>query len=137
MCAGVDWPNFLMAFHEMGHIRYFMNYRNQSYLFRAGANPGFQEAVADVVPLATGEPRAHIVHNMSISICQYVMEFYFLTHQAQVVINFTHGTCPFVRPSVWRNKNTLQSKNQPRHNDYMGPDGSLNSQDLLSSPIFL
>ena len=33
-----------------------MRYRNQSYLFRDGANPGFHEGVADILSLAVGTP---------------------------------------------------------------------------------
>jgi len=38
----------------MGHIQYYMRYRNQSYFFRNGANPGFHEGVADILSLAVG-----------------------------------------------------------------------------------
>lgn len=40
----------------MGHIQYFMRYRNQSFMFRDGANPGFHEAVADILTLPVGTP---------------------------------------------------------------------------------
>ena len=33
-----------------------MRYRNQSYFFRDGANPGFHEGVADILSLAIGTP---------------------------------------------------------------------------------
>lgn len=36
----------------MGHIHYFLSYRDQSYLFRDGANPAFHEAIADALSLA-------------------------------------------------------------------------------------
>ena len=38
----------------MGHIQYYMNYNNLSYLFRDGANPGFHEGIADILSLAVG-----------------------------------------------------------------------------------
>lgn len=38
----------------MGHIQYQRSYRNESFLFREGANPGFHEGVADVISLAVG-----------------------------------------------------------------------------------
>ena len=38
----------------MGHIQYYMNYNNLSYLFRNGANPGFHEGIADILSLAVG-----------------------------------------------------------------------------------
>ncbi len=46
--------HLIIANHEMGHIQYMMNYRNQSFLYRFGANPGFHEGVADVLGLAVG-----------------------------------------------------------------------------------
>ena len=38
----------------MGHVQYFLQYNNQSYLYRDGANPGFHEGVADILSLAVG-----------------------------------------------------------------------------------
>ncbi len=37
-----------------------MCYKNQSYLFRDGANPGFHEGVADILSLAVGEWLEHV-----------------------------------------------------------------------------
>jgi len=54
MCTKVNEDDFVTVNHEMGHIQYFMRYRNQSYLFRGGANPGFHEGVADILSLAVG-----------------------------------------------------------------------------------
>ncbi len=53
-CTQVTEEDFVTVNHEMGHIQYFMRYRNQSYLFRSGANPGFHEGVADILSLAVG-----------------------------------------------------------------------------------
>ena len=38
----IDWltDDFVTVHHEMGHIQYFMSYRNQHWVFRNGANPG-------------------------------------------------------------------------------------------------
>ena len=36
----------------MGHVQYFLAYKDRSYLFRDGANPAFHEAVADALSLA-------------------------------------------------------------------------------------
>ena len=54
MCTKVNEEDFVTVNHEMGHIQYFMRYRNQSYFFRDGANPGFHEGVADILSLAVG-----------------------------------------------------------------------------------
>lgn len=40
----------------MGHIQYYILYKNQPFLFRAGANPGFHEAVGDTMALSTSNP---------------------------------------------------------------------------------
>ena len=41
---------------QMGHIEYFMQYTNQHYIFRDGANPGFHEAIGDALALAVTTP---------------------------------------------------------------------------------
>jgi len=51
-CTVVNQEDFETVNHEMGHIQYFLQYKHQSYLFRNGANPGFHEAVADILALA-------------------------------------------------------------------------------------
>lgn len=60
MCSEVTAYDFTTAHHEMGHIQYFMQYRNQSFLFRNGANPGFHEGMADVLSIATGKNMLHV-----------------------------------------------------------------------------
>jgi len=49
----------------MGHIQYYMRYRNQSYFFRDGANPGFHEGVADILSLAMKVPFSDFIQKMS------------------------------------------------------------------------
>lgn len=44
--------DLLSIFHQMGHIQYFMQYKNLPVIFRAGANPAFEEAVGSVVTLS-------------------------------------------------------------------------------------
>jgi peptidyl-dipeptidase A len=36
----------------MGHIEYYMSYRNQPFIFRNGANSGFHEAIGDTIALS-------------------------------------------------------------------------------------
>ncbi|KAK4008639.1 hypothetical protein OUZ56_013772 [Daphnia magna] len=59
MCTTVTQEDFVTVHHEMGHIQYFMNYRNQHWVFRNGANPGFHEAIGDTIALAVSTP-AHL-----------------------------------------------------------------------------
>lgn len=63
----------------MGHIQYYIQYnKNQPFLFRAGANPGFHEAVGDTMALSTSNPthlkkvRIYIIHCTIVqySLCQ-------------------------------------------------------------------
>ncbi|CAD5120084.1 DgyrCDS8665 [Dimorphilus gyrociliatus] len=56
MCAVVAQTDFLTIHHEMGHIEYYMSYRNQSYFYRNGANPAFHEAIGDTIALSAGNP---------------------------------------------------------------------------------
>jgi peptidyl-dipeptidase A len=42
--------------HEMGHIEYYLQYQNQSNCFREGANPGFHEAIGDLMALSVSTP---------------------------------------------------------------------------------
>ena len=56
MCAKVDQLNFQTIHHEMGHIQYYMHYKQQPVEFRKGANPGFHEAIGDLVALSVMSP---------------------------------------------------------------------------------
>lgn len=46
-----------MAHHEIGHIQYFMQYKDLPVTFREGANPGFHEAIGDVLALSVSTPK--------------------------------------------------------------------------------
>ena len=52
MCITPSAEDFAVIHHELGHVYYFLAYRNQPYLFRAGANDGFHEAIGDTVALS-------------------------------------------------------------------------------------
>ena len=56
-CTRVDMDNFIIVHHELGHIQYYLQYQNQSIAFRGGANPGFHEAVGDVLALSVATPK--------------------------------------------------------------------------------
>lgn len=43
--------------HEMGHIQYYLQYKDQPVSFRKGANPGFHEAIGDVLSLSVSTPK--------------------------------------------------------------------------------
>ena len=56
MCTKVDQDDFITVHHELGHIYYYMFYWNQPDVYRTGANPGFHEAVGDVLSLSVQTP---------------------------------------------------------------------------------
>ncbi|KAK7075582.1 hypothetical protein SK128_019629 [Halocaridina rubra] len=56
-CTQVTMEDLITAHHEMGHIQYDLQYRNQPFIFRDGANPGFHEAVGDVLALSASTPK--------------------------------------------------------------------------------
>ncbi|XP_055331231.1 angiotensin-converting enzyme-like [Paramacrobiotus metropolitanus] len=57
MCTLVNMPDLITIHHEMGHSQYFLQYTNQSVLFRDGANSGFHEAVGDTLALSVRTPK--------------------------------------------------------------------------------
>jgi peptidyl-dipeptidase A len=52
MCIEVNAEDFRTIHHELGHNFYYRAYKDQSYLYRAGANDGFHEAVGDTLALS-------------------------------------------------------------------------------------
>ncbi|XP_054280631.1 angiotensin-converting enzyme-like isoform X2 [Macrosteles quadrilineatus] len=52
MCTRINLDDLKTVHHEMGHIQYFQQYKNQPYVFRSGANSGFHEAVGDTLALS-------------------------------------------------------------------------------------
>ena len=39
-CTKLTQSDFITVHHEMGHIVYYMQYKNQPVIYREGANPG-------------------------------------------------------------------------------------------------
>nr|CAD7409048.1 unnamed protein product [Timema cristinae] len=56
-CSDVSLRSFLTAHHEMGHIENFVLYKDQPPTYREGANPGFDEAIGDVITLSVMSPK--------------------------------------------------------------------------------
>ncbi|CAG7729070.1 unnamed protein product, partial [Allacma fusca] len=48
----------------MGHTQYQMQYKNQPKIFRDGANPGFHEAIGDLMALSVQTP--HHLHGIGL-----------------------------------------------------------------------
>ena len=55
-CTDITQDDFITIHHEMGHVEYFLQYKNLSVVYRNGANPGFHEAVGDVLALSVSTP---------------------------------------------------------------------------------
>lgn len=55
-CTRINMEDLLTAHHEMGHVEYYLQYKNQPTVFKEGANPGFHEAVGDVIALSASTP---------------------------------------------------------------------------------
>ncbi|XP_022240774.1 angiotensin-converting enzyme-like isoform X1 [Limulus polyphemus] len=56
-CTDITMQDLITVHHEMGHIEYYLQYADQPSLFREGANPGFHEAVGDVLALSVSTPK--------------------------------------------------------------------------------
>ena len=52
MCIDVNEEDFRLIHHELGHNYYYRAYNQQSYLYRAGANAAFHEAMGDALALS-------------------------------------------------------------------------------------
>jgi peptidyl-dipeptidase A len=52
MCTEVAADDFQTAHHELGHNFYQRAYKNQSVIFKGGANDGFHEAIGDMIALS-------------------------------------------------------------------------------------
>ncbi len=52
MCIKTDAEDFVTIHHELGHNFYQRAYKDQSIIFREGANDGFHEAIGDTIALS-------------------------------------------------------------------------------------
>lgn len=52
MCIEINAEDFNVIHHELGHNFYQRAYNRQPFLFRAGANDGFHEAIGDTIALS-------------------------------------------------------------------------------------
>jgi peptidyl-dipeptidase A len=57
MCTRVSMESFITIHHELGHVEYYLQYNKQPIPFRAGANPGFHEAIGDTIALSVATPK--------------------------------------------------------------------------------
>jgi peptidyl-dipeptidase A len=52
MCTQPNEEDLDTIYHELGHVFYYLSYKDQPPLFQAGANDGFHEAIGDTVVLS-------------------------------------------------------------------------------------
>lgn len=60
MCTNINMEDFITIHHEMGHIQYYIQYRDLPLALRSGANPAFHEAVGDTMALSVATPQ-HLI----------------------------------------------------------------------------
>ncbi|XP_064594923.1 angiotensin-converting enzyme-like [Liolophura sinensis] len=56
MCTDITMEDLIVIHHEMGHIQYYLQYKDLPITYRTGANPGFHEAVGDTLALSVSTP---------------------------------------------------------------------------------
>lgn len=57
MCTNVNMEDLVTIHHELGHIQYFMQYKDQPLPLRQGANIGFHEAIGNTMALSASTPQ--------------------------------------------------------------------------------
>ena len=56
MCTKIDKEDLYTIHHELGHIQYFIQYKDLAEEFKSGGNPGFHEAIGDTIALPVETP---------------------------------------------------------------------------------
>ncbi|XP_047368061.1 angiotensin-converting enzyme-like isoform X2 [Vespa velutina] len=56
-CTKVTMEDLLSTHHEMAHLQYYLQYKDQPIIFRKEAIPGFHEAVSDAIVLSVMTPQ--------------------------------------------------------------------------------
>jgi peptidyl-dipeptidase A len=51
-CIDASQEELMTVYHELGHVFYYLMYKDQPYLFQSGAHDGFHEAIGDTVNLS-------------------------------------------------------------------------------------
>lgn len=52
MCIEQTQEDLVVIYHELGHIYYYLYYKDQPFLFQSGAHDGFHEAIGDALTLS-------------------------------------------------------------------------------------
>ncbi|HVF15256.1 MAG TPA: M2 family metallopeptidase [Steroidobacteraceae bacterium] len=51
-CIEPTQEELMTVYHELGHVFYYLSYKDQPFLFQSGAHDGFHEAIGDTVNLS-------------------------------------------------------------------------------------
>jgi peptidyl-dipeptidase A len=51
-CIEPTQDELMTVYHELGHVFYYLSYKDQPFLFQSGAHDGFHEAIGDTVNLS-------------------------------------------------------------------------------------
>ena len=51
-CIEPTQEHLMTVYHELGHVFYYLSYKDQPFLFQSGAHDGFHEAIGDTVNLS-------------------------------------------------------------------------------------
>lgn len=51
-CIEPTQEHLMTVYHELGHVFYYLSYKDLPYLYQSGANDGFHEAIGDTVNLS-------------------------------------------------------------------------------------
>lgn len=57
MCTKINFENLGIIHHELGHVQYFMQYAHLPLTYRDGANPGFHEAIGELMTMSMSTPQ--------------------------------------------------------------------------------
>jgi peptidyl-dipeptidase A len=62
MCATPTEEDLATMYHELGHVYYFLWYRDLPFMFRGGAHDGFHEAIGDTINLSMTPGYLHTIN---------------------------------------------------------------------------
>lgn len=97
MCTNVNADDLSTIHHELGHIQYFMQYKDLPLPLRNGANVGFYEAIGGTIALSAATPQ-HLL-----KVCP-----------VQNVISFQISMCHFFLPIICRLDCSMNTKTRQK-----------------------
>uniref|UniRef100_A0A3B3XNX1 Angiotensin-converting enzyme n=1 Tax=Poecilia mexicana TaxID=48701 RepID=A0A3B3XNX1_9TELE len=121
-CTTVTMEQLFTVHHEMGHIQYYLQYKDQPVGYRRGANPGFHEAIGDVMSLSVSTPKhLHEINLLESVATDTETDLNFLLKTALEKIAFL----PFgYLIDLWRwvmfDKCNIKGKNKNKQTKYQG-----------------